>query len=881
MRELPPYRLVALLFPDCHIHGGLEVLKVGLDQKVHPRRLMTKISFSPILPLALRRGALTTLAFAASLAPVAAQAADADVWNTAHGPKFERISTFNVYSNLPEAKQQEETVAEIVAYAAFEQLLIHTDAEQKALGLVNIADPSNPTAAGTIQLDGEPTSVSVLESYEHGSLILVAVNTSQSYVQPSGYLAVIDLETRQELRRFDLAGQPDSVAIDPRNRFAAIVIENERDEDLEVNGEEGALPQLPAGLLQSIDLRGEVAAWNLNSIPLTGLADIAPEDPEPEFVDINRRGIAVVTLQENNHIVLVDLKKNQVIGDFSAGSVDLNGVDATKDKNIDPSETLTGLKREPDAVSWLDNYRLVTANEGDYEGGSRGFTIFDTKGNIRYDSGTAFENLAISIGHFPDKRAAKKGNEPEGVTTGRYGHDKLVFVGSERGNFVGVYKARRGGKRVDLLQVLPGTGVGPEGLLAIPERDLFVIANEKDDVKEGFRSTISIFRRGAYDENPEYPQIASTTDKAGKFIGWSALSGLTADRQNNDTLYAVADSALRPASIFRIDASQHPAMITERIVISEQVRREGAETEIPVKGLDLEGIAQNRDGGFWIASEGQKFSTKKEVRINQLLRVNDRGILLSRTELPQALAQSNEKYGFEGVAEYHVDGKKYVLVAIQRAWDKSPAPKHPLLARYDVSADTWGFYYYPLESTTEGWVGLSELAHIEGQRFAVIERDNQQGPKAAIKRVYEVDLSGLQAAALGGNIATVEKTLLRDLLPDLKARNGWTPDKVEGMAIRLDGRVTFTSDNDQLDDALGETAFWSIDSFDATNNTGSDPWGDHSWLPDFWSPHFWGFNFWGHGNGGNGGNQGGNGNGNGGNQGGSVWCTIFPWFWGC
>jgi hypothetical protein len=40
-------------------------------------------------------------------------------------------------------------------------------------------------------------------------------------------------------------------------------------------------------------------------VDLTGLADVAPEDPEPEFVSINGEGEIVVTLQENNHIVVV------------------------------------------------------------------------------------------------------------------------------------------------------------------------------------------------------------------------------------------------------------------------------------------------------------------------------------------------------------------------------------------------------------------------------------------------------------------------------------------------------------------------------------------------------------------------------------------------
>ena len=38
-----------------------------------------------------------------------------------------------------------------------------------------------------------------------------------------------------------------------------------------------------------LDLQGGPARWSLRTVALTGLADVAPEDPEPEYVDINKR----------------------------------------------------------------------------------------------------------------------------------------------------------------------------------------------------------------------------------------------------------------------------------------------------------------------------------------------------------------------------------------------------------------------------------------------------------------------------------------------------------------------------------------------------------------------------------------------------------------
>ena len=127
-------------------------------------------------------------------------------------------------------------------------------------------------------------------------------------------------------------------------------------------------------------------------VQVTGLAAVAPEDPEPEFVDINAANVAAVTLQENNHIVLIDLASGQVTGNFSAGAVDLEKIDADDDKVIAGTGSKQGVVREPDAIGWLGEDRLVTANEGDYEGGSRGFTVFDTAGKVLWDSGNLLEH---------------------------------------------------------------------------------------------------------------------------------------------------------------------------------------------------------------------------------------------------------------------------------------------------------------------------------------------------------------------------------------------------------------------------------------------------------------------------------------------------------
>jgi hypothetical protein len=55
---------------------------------------------------------------------------------------------------------------------------------------------------------------------------------------------------------------------------------------------------------------------------------------------------------------------------------------------------------------------------------------------------------------------------------------RYIFVGAEEQTLSGVYKANDL-TNPELVTILP-TGIGPEGLVAIPQRNLFISANEKD-----------------------------------------------------------------------------------------------------------------------------------------------------------------------------------------------------------------------------------------------------------------------------------------------------------------------------------------------------------------------------------------------------------------
>jgi hypothetical protein len=709
---------------------------------------------------------------------------------------FERVATFPVYTNLPDGTDPAtQTAAEIVAATPDGMTLIYSDSPNEQIGFIDITDPKAPRPMGELAMDGEPTSVATV-----GKVALVAVNSSESYVKPSGHVGVVDLATRKVLARCDVGGQPDSVAASKDGKYLAVAVENERDEEVI----DGAIPQMPPGHLSILELGSDGAPTNCDSVrkvDLAGIAAVAGDDPEPEFVDIDTDGTVALTLQENNHVVLVDAASGKVVGNFPAGSVDLDTVPTSKDARIEPTGSLKAVPREPDAIGWLSGGRMVTANEGDWKGGSRGFTVFNRDGKVLHESGNLVEHLAIRHGMYPAKRAKAKGAEPEGIEVGTFDGEDLIFVGSERANMVSVFADRGGDAAPAFRQVLP-TGVGPEGLLAIPGRNLFVVAAEEDSAEDAVRSNVMIYQYGA--EAPSFPTVVSA-DKDGAPIGFGALSGLVAGPDGK--LFAVSDSFYATSKIFEIDTAQKPAVITRAI----EVTKDGQPF-----GYDLEGIALKPDGGFWLVSEGNMKREKNPTQ-NLLLSVAADGAVEKEIALPKEVADQAIRFGFEGVAVMGEGQDERVVVAIQRPWKDDP-DNQAKLGFYAPATGEWSFVRYPLDAPSgKGWIGLSEVTALGGGRLALIERDNQGGPAAAVKKVTLVDLAGVTPASAGQDLPVVAKSTGVDVLPVLQGLNGWTIEKIEGLAMMPDGRLLMVSDNDGVADALGESRLLDLGTLSATD----------------------------------------------------------------
>lgn len=693
---------------------------------------------------------------------------------------FNRIASFATPQNMAEGEDlARPTSAEIISASEDGMTVVYTDSPLGVIGLVDITDPRAPKPMGNIDVGGEPTTAVYI-----GEMIFSGVNTSESFTNPSGKLVTIDPATKAVTAECDIGGQPDAVAKAPDGSFLAVAIENERDED----AGDGGLPQMPAGYVVKLPVAdGVVDCAAQVRIDLTGLAAVGAEDPEPEYVDVNAAGEIVVTLQENNHIVVIGAD-GTVASHFSAGEVEVSGIDTKRNGRLDFTETKGAVPREPDAVAWIDADHFATANEGDWNGGTRTWSIFRKDGTLVWDSGATLEREIAAIGHYPEHRSHTKGVELESVRFDSFGGVPMAFVASERASIIAVYDLTDPANPV-LKQLLP-SGVSPEGIATIPARNLLVTANEVDLREDGLAPAhVMIYElaEGA----AAYPMLTSAGSDP--LIGWGALSGLTAGTEPGQ-LYAVSDSIYGAMPrIYTIDATQTPARITAALDITR-----GGD---PAQKLDIEGIAPDGNGGFWLASEGRS----DRLIPHAIYNVNDKGEIKQEIALPEALLQNEIRFGFEGIT---VAGD-WLWMAVQREWKDDPKGMVKLLA-YNTAEETWGAVHYPLDAPTEGaWMGLSEIT-LHGDWVYIVERDNQIAGNAVTKKLYRVPAAEMQPADLGGTLPVVTKELVHDFLPDLAQLNGYAVDKVEGFAIDAAGTGWVVTDNDGVDDSSGETLFWSI-----------------------------------------------------------------------
>lgn len=162
-----------------------------------------------------------------------------------------------------------------------------------------------------------------------------------------------------------------------------------------------------------------------------------------------------------------------------------------------------GYQTNADGSPKLDTNGLLTYDKL-YTYGARSFSIWNTQGQLLWDSGSEFEKKIAEL--FPkyfnsnheavafDDRSDNKGPEPEGITIGTIGKKTFAFIGLERMSGIMVYDISTPNKPkfieyfttrnfVETDTAKQGD-LGPEGLIFISAKDspngkpLLVVGNE-------------------------------------------------------------------------------------------------------------------------------------------------------------------------------------------------------------------------------------------------------------------------------------------------------------------------------------------------------------------------------------------------------------------
>jgi DNA-binding beta-propeller fold protein YncE len=681
------------------------------------------------------------------------------------------------------------TAAEIVAASPDGVLLAYTDSVLGAVAFVDVSDPARPVLRDEVVVSdavshpgaGQPTSVAFTPD---GRYAVAAVKDTTDPVANADPGALVFIDTGD----LGVAGSvvvgvgPDSLAITPDGARAIVAIEDEEDTE-ELVGQ----PQARPGSVQVVTIdAAEPSASPVQTIALALDVGNNQSDPQPEYVGLSRDGtMAVVSLQENNALAVIDLAVSppRVLRFIDAGVVQYLVADLIEDDEVVFAGAGAQARREPDGVCVLpDGRHVVTANEGDTNtddfvagqlSGGRSFSIVDVAdtGKVVFEAGAELELAGAASGMYPDSRSENRGIEVEGCHVAEIGGRVLAFLLGERNSAVYVYDVTEP-ESARLLQLLPAPML-PESAVTFgvggPHGALLAVAGE-GDASAGMGGSLWIYR--AVLDAAAREQYAAGLHRAISGAAGVALGSVSGVAYAGDTLLAMPDRGFAAGRIWRLAVDEGQS----RVRVVDEIRlRDGA--GVPIVGHDPEGLAVSPEGGFVVATEGRRDNGgagSSADRRNQLQFYDDGGRLEASVDLPdpETLWPRLPADGFSGAAVVDTDpaaaGGLVAYVSFRRPLDGGGPEADGNLARigaYDVDAQAWSFFFYPLEPDL--LVGdppeilLADIVHLGADRFAVLERDQLDGGAAQVKRVYTFTLG---SGTPGDTGDPLDKTLAVDLL---------------------------------------------------------------------------------------------------------------------
>lgn len=266
--------------------------------------------------------------------------------------------------------------AEISAYDPASKRLFVTDAENAKVDIVDLADPAAPALLDSIDTTpygAGPTSVAV-----RNGLVAVAIPADPA-TDPG---AVVFFSTEGALLgQAPVGALPDMATYTPDGRYVLVANEGEPNADLSINPEGSvSIVDLANGPSQATVATASFERFNTKQRQLErqgvvfGPGPTVAQDVEPEYVTVDKRSrTAWVTLQENNALAVVDIRRAKITDVRGLGFKEHkrrgNGLDASdRDDAIRIESWPVGGMYQPDSIASFvvgSSTYLLTANEGD------------------------------------------------------------------------------------------------------------------------------------------------------------------------------------------------------------------------------------------------------------------------------------------------------------------------------------------------------------------------------------------------------------------------------------------------------------------------------------------------------------------------------------
>ncbi|MEH7384846.1 choice-of-anchor I family protein [Bacillus sp. JJ1521] len=276
-------------------------------------------------------------------------------------------------------------VAEIVKYNSANKKFYVINGHGQTIDIVSLKDL---TSTDTVQELKKEKSINIADvvnsdTFAYGDLTSIDINSSKDVivaaVQDADYSKngkIVVMNPEGEIQKtFDAGVQPDMVKITSNGKYILSANEGEPREGLNGDDPKGSITivDTTSGKVKHLTFDDTSVIDNDVHIRNNGTKADASKDFEPEYIAISKDGKkAYVSLQENNAIATIDIKKGKVLSVKSLGykdhSLSGNELDAARNDKIEIERLPILGSYMPDGIAHVTirgiDY-LITANEGD------------------------------------------------------------------------------------------------------------------------------------------------------------------------------------------------------------------------------------------------------------------------------------------------------------------------------------------------------------------------------------------------------------------------------------------------------------------------------------------------------------------------------------